>query len=258
MSPQQTPDLDRESDAYRRRIRVTAVDTNVVLSELEDDFHCFVVTLGHDGARVESVHCASVRWPWSTCPAAAARLQELVGMPLSRRFTAAGSTTDPKHACMHQFDATCYAITHAARGSGQRVYDVEVPKRDPTSGVTHGRLWVDGELRLAWNVNWNGILDAEPPFDAAPWRGGFVRWADETLPEELAESAITLRRACDIGIGRGIDFDAVSVAQDLPSTIAGSCHTMQPELIGVALRNVGSVRDFAHMPERLLAETRDP
>ncbi len=43
----------------------------------------------------------------------------------------------------------------------------------------------------------------EPPFDAAPWKGGFMRWADETLPEDEAERAITLRRACDIGDGAG-------------------------------------------------------
>ncbi len=72
-----------------------------------------------------------------------------------------------------------------------------------------------------------------------------MRWADETLPEDDAEVAITLRRACDIGMGRGMDLDAIPVASQLPQIMAGVCHSMQPGVIEVALRHVGSIRDFA-------------
>jgi hypothetical protein len=245
------PDFDLDADAYRRRIRVVTLEPGVVESSLQDDFHHFVVTVRHDGERVESVEAGSERWPWSTCPAAAVPLRALAGMPLSRRFTAAGKWTDPKQNCTHQFDAACHAITHAAWGRDERVYDLEIPRRDPDTGAFRGRLWVDGDLALVWDVTWTGIVDATAPFDAAPWKGGFMRWADETLPEDDAERAITLRRACDIGMGRGMDLDSIPVASQLPQLMAGVCHTMQPGIVEVALRHVGSIRDFSHAPERL-------
>jgi hypothetical protein len=78
-----------------------------------------------------------------------------------------------------------------------------------------------------------------------------MRWADETLAEDDAERAITLRRACDIGMGRGMDLDSIPVASDLPPMMAGVCHTMQPGVVEVALRHVGSIRDFAAAPDQL-------
>ena len=109
-------------------------------------------------------------------------------------------------------------------------------------------MWVDGELRLAWRINWYGIDRPEPPFDAAPWRGGFMRWADTTLSEDDAECAIVLRRACDIGMGRGMDLDAVPVADQLPNSMTGVCHTMQPGAVHVAFRNVGTHPRFQPRP----------
>jgi hypothetical protein len=251
--PSPAPDFDRNGDAYRRRIRVSTIDDGLVVSELEDDFHFFVLTMRHDGERVLAMHVESRRWPWATCPDAAIPLRALAGMPLARRFTAAGQWTDPKQNCTHQFDTACYAITHAAAGRTTRVYDIEIPRRDTETGATHTRCWVDGELRLEWDIDWSGIVAPQPPFDDAPWRGGFMRWADATLPEDDAEIAITLRRACDIGMGRGMDLDGIPVANQLPSTMAAVCYTMQPGIVDVAFRHVGSIRDFAREPERLLA-----
>jgi len=248
------PDFDLDADAYRRRVRIVAVEPGVVVSDLQDDFHHFVITLRHDGERIDSVEAVSERWPWSTCPEAAVPLRKLAGMPLERRFTAAGRWTDPKQNCTHQFDAACHAITHAAWGRSERVYDVEVPRRDPVTGASRCRLWVDGEPSLEWHVTWGGIVDAHAPFDVAPWKGGFMRWADATLPEDDAERAITLRRACDIGTGRGMDLDAIAVASDLPRSMAGVCHTMQSGVVEVAFRHVGSIRDFAHAPDLLDAD----
>jgi hypothetical protein len=246
------PEFDLDADAYRRRVAVVTLEPGVVETDLQDDFHHFVVTLRHDGERVVSADAQSRRWPWSTCPDAAVPLRQLAGMPLDRRFTAAGRWTDPKQNCTHQFDAACHAITHAAWQRTARVYDIEVPRRDPATGASRCRLWVDGELSLEWEITWAGIVAAAPPFDVAPWKGGFMRWADETLPEDAAERAITLRRACDIGMGRGMDLDAIAVANDLPRTMAGVCHTMQPGVVEVAFRHVGSIRDFARTPDLLV------
>jgi hypothetical protein len=245
------PDFDLDADAYRRRIRVVSVEPGVVTSDLQDDFHHFVITLRHDGERIVSVDAESLRWPWSTCPGAAEPLRRLAGMPLEPRFTAAGRWTDPKQNCTHQFDAACHAITHAAHGRDERVYDLEIPLRERETGASHCRLWVDCEPDLAWRIDWNGIVAAGPPFDAAPWRGGFMRWADENMPPDAAERAIALRRACDIGLGRGMDLDAIPVADQLPASMAGICHTMQPGVVNVALRHVGSIRDFARDPDLL-------
>jgi hypothetical protein len=248
------PDLG--ADAYRRRIRVETIEPGVVVAGLEDDFHHFVVTLRHDGGHVVEATNDSHRWPWTTCPDAGASLRALAGMPLSRRFTAAGAWTDPKLNCTHQFDTACYAITHAARGADApaRQYDVEVPRRDLETGATDVRLWIDGELRLAWALSWEGIVDPAPPFDQAPWRGGFMRWADANLAEDDDECAITLRRAADIGMGRGMDLEAVPVASDLPTSMSGVCYTMRAGVAEVAFRNRGSIRDFADDPDRLLSD----
>jgi hypothetical protein len=241
--------FDRAANAYRRRITVETVAAGRVVADLEDDFHHFVVTLHHDGSTVTAVDCDSQRWPWSTCPGAAEQLRALGGMPLAKRFTAAAAWTDPKQNCTHQFDAACHAITHAAWGRERRQYDVEVPLREH-DGETRVRLWVDGALRLAWQLTWRGIVAPSAPFDAAPWKGGFMRWADATLEPDDAECAIVLRRAADIGMGRAMDLDAVPRADQLPPMMTGVCHTMQPGVMEHAVRHVGSIRDFSAQPER--------
>ncbi len=248
-APEPVPDFDRDADAYRRRVLLTTPDAGAVVSDLEDDFHHFRVTLRHDGEHVVAVECDSLRWPWSTCPSAAGSLRALAGMPLADRFTAAARWADPKQNCTHQFDAACLAITHAAARRSERRYDIEVPRRDD-GGRAFVRLWVDGRPDLAWPVSWDGIVNAEPPFDAAPWKGGFMRWADATLAPEAAERAIVLRRACDISMGRSMDLDAVPVADQLPELMTGVCYTMQPTVVHFAKRHVGSIRDFSAAPER--------
>ena len=72
----------------------------------------------------------------------------------------------------------------------ERVYDLEVPRRDPTTGAT--RRAASGSTassRSRGTLTWDGIVDPAPPFDAAPWKGGFMRWADATLPEATTPSA---------------------------------------------------------------------
>ena len=131
---------------------------------------------------------------------------------------------------------------------------MEAPRREPSTGATAVRLWVDGEAALAWSLTWSGIVDPEPPYDSAPWRGGFMRWADATLEAAAAENAIALRRVADIAMGRGMDLDAVPVASELPPVMGGVCYTMQPGTVAVAIRNAGTIRDFAGAPERLLLQ----
>jgi hypothetical protein len=55
-------------------------------------------------------------------------------------------------------------------------------------------------------------------------------------------------------MGRGMDLDGVPVAEQLPGSMAGICHTMQPGVVEVAFRHVGSIRDFSRDPDRLLPD----
>lgn len=241
--------------AYRRRIRTFAVGQGAVEGGLEDDFHHFEVTLRHDGVRVMDVEARSRRWPWSTCPAAAAQLRPIEGMPLSTRCTAIAEVADPRMNCTHQFDLAGLCVSHAARGDERRQYDAELPPA--VDEVTEPRLWRDGELVLAWTLSWRDgarrLVDS-PPYDQAPWRGGFFRWADETLDPDAAEAAIVLRRACEIGMGRGMDLEAVDSAAELGPMMGAVCYTMQPSVMPVAFRNRGSIRDFARHPDALLED----
>ena len=60
-----------------------------------------------------------------------------------------------------------------------------------------------------------------------------------------------LRRASDIGMGRGMALDDIPVASQLPESMRGVCHSLQPDIAPVAFRNVGSIRDFTANPEAL-------
>ena len=252
------PDFDLGADAYRRRIDVVIVDDTTVRCALQDDFHHFVVTVQHDQRVVVGVVADSIRWPWAACPSAATALQSLIGMPLSERFTAASRYANASHNCTHQFDAAAHAITHVvAVAQGRRVsdrrYDVEVSAilQAEAGQPKRNRLWVDGLSDLSWTMQPRALVDPQPPFDAAPWKGGFMRWADSELDPESAERAIVLRRACDIGMGRGMDLDAVPQAGELLNIMSGVCYTMQPDIAPGSARNVGNIRDFAAHPERL-------
>ncbi|HEX6312235.1 MAG TPA: DUF2889 domain-containing protein [Acidimicrobiia bacterium] len=241
--------------SYRRRIRLATTEPGVVEGALEDDFHHFEVTLRVDRHSVVAVEARSVRWPWSTCPGAAVPLRALEGMELSPRCLAVGAYADPRANCTHMFDLAGLAVAHAARmgegGAAARQYDAEVPVGATAGDPTRVRLERDGDLVLEWTLAGRGIADP-PPFTEAPWHGGFFRWADATLPVDEAEAAIVLRRACEIGMGRGMDLDAYDSASELGPMMRGVCHTMQPGVMEIAVRNKGSIRDFSDRPDALL------
>lgn len=245
--------------SYRRRIRAVMASPGVVEGGLEDDFHHFTVRLSHDGVLVTSVEAHAHRWPWTTCPDAAMPLRALEGMELSPRCLAVGTHADPKQNCTHMFDLAGLAVAHAARGGPvgtTRQYDIEIPAAAQSGSPTKVRCWRDGQLVHEWTLEGRSCVSPEP-FASAPWRGGFLRWADETLDVDQAESAIVLRRACDIGMGRGMDLDAVDRADEMEALMLGVCYTMQPAQIRVALRNKATIRDFDADPEALLADGPD-
>ena len=237
---------------YRRRIRLVRLDPGTVWGGLEDDFHHFEVTLRHADGVVTDVTMEARRWPWATCPDAGANLTQLEGMELSDRCTAVAAVSDPHFQCTHQFDLAGLCVSHAARGTERREYEVAL---DPEGPDLRPRLWRDGVLVHEWTLELDGMVRTlvDPaPFTDAPWRGGFIRWADETLDPVDAEAAIVLRRACDIGMGRGMQLEAIDVAVELDPIMSGICYSMQPSISPVAFRNRGSIRDFGDHPDALL------
>ncbi len=239
---------------YRRRIRVVASAAGVVEGGLEDDQHYFTVALQHDGERVVSATSTSVRAPWSTCAAAADPLRALAGMPLSDRSLAVSEWTESRQHCTHQLDLAALAVAHAARvvagGAPRRQYDAEIP-----FGLLDGEehtviLARDGHALLRWVVRGSTIVAPRPYADAT---NGFARWADATLGPDDAEAAVILRRACSIGMSRGLDLDQYPTLADMPG-LRPLCYSMQPERAPVAFRNRGLIRDYDDRPDELLAE----
>jgi hypothetical protein len=239
---------------FRRRVRLVAPDANTVLGGLEDDQHYFTVRVEHDGAHVNAITSQSVRAPWTTCPAAGSQLQALVRTPLSDRcLVVAGRTQSDQH-CTHQLDVATLAVAHAARvtagGASRRQYDIEVP-----FGLLDGQrhtvtLTRDGEALLAWELEGARVVAPTPWSEA---EGGFARWADATFDADTAEAAIVLKRACSIGMSRGMDLDSYPTLADMPG-LSPVCWSMQPERAPVAFRNRGLIRDYDARPETMLAE----
>ncbi|MEM7413673.1 MAG: DUF2889 domain-containing protein [Myxococcota bacterium] len=242
-----TLDPDR---TFRRQIRLRADGANVT-GELADDAHHFRVTLEHDGAKVVSLDGNALRHPWSTCPEALSPLRELVGMPLSERATAVGAYSAARRNCTHWFDLAGLAVAHAASGRTARDYTCAVWGH-PQDEV-HATLARDGERLFAWRLV-DDTIHGDPPFDGRSLRGGFLAWAEETLPLDLAEAAIVLRRGCTIGGVRFLDLDHASHAPDV-QIVAGQCHTYTKGTAERAKRMHGSRRDFTRVPGGPLGPT---
>jgi hypothetical protein len=243
--------------SYRRRIRLVNTESGLVHGGLEDDFHYFRVAVRHDGAVVTAIEVEAIRWPWTTCPDAGDQLHLLVGMSLSPRCLAVGDQANPRLQCTHQFDLAGLAIAHATRDEHARQYDVQVPFGAGRDGPRDVHLWRDGEPMLTWTLDGFACVAPEP-FASVPWRGGFLRWADEHLDPDTAEAAIVLRRACDISFGRGANLEGVRVASELGIAGSGVCYTFQETTARVAFRQIGTIRDFDGHVDDLLAEGPHP
>ena len=243
--------------SYRRRIRLATRTPETIDAGVEDDFHHFRIRLHHDGRHVRKVEADALRIPWTACGDAGTALQVLEGMPLERSCLAVGRWTSAAQQCTHLFDLAGLAAAHAYRGiSGDAVsgrqYDAEIPYGFDRGARKVVRLWRDGTSVLTWTIEGDHVV--EPPFSDVPFTGGFFRWADTTLVADDAEAAIVLRRACTIGMGRGMDQDSWSSAADVSAGATGVCYSQQPERRDVALRVRGNILDFDASPDRLLSD----
>lgn len=250
---------------YRRRVIVAAQD-GAVVAGVEDDPHHYRLRLEHDEHKVLSLAGQALRVPYSTCGGALARLQELVGLPLS---LSAGRTKglEPQHQCTHLYELALIAIAQAVRG-GNRQYDIAIPDRVGTTpfsfdngkicpktidGRTRAQLWRDGVLLLDWR------LDGEQITSSGKFEGQSLRtlnrWAmQQDIDDDGLEAIRVLRRAVHVSTGREVPVWRLPKAEDMSLVSLSACHVFQPERIGEGVRQMDTELDFTNTPNALLAD----
>jgi hypothetical protein len=236
--------------SYRRRILLRA-ESRRVTGDLEDDFHRFRVHVEHDGERIVRAEGEALRFPWTSCPGALVPLARLEGMGLLPSSRAAHEHTDPRAQCTHLFDLAGLAIASAARGTGTREYEIEVPDR--VEARTRAVLRRDGQPFLHWEIERSRIVAPEP-FEGRSMGAGFLAWVQQALEPDVAEAALVLHRTCSISLGRLYDMDAVEGPSAFGVMAGGACYTFSPGTMEQARRVVASARDVSRSPEALLAD----
>lgn len=229
---------------------------------LEDDFHHIGLTLEHDGQNITAIRVASERLPFTTCPAAAANLQKLVGQHLSPRCTDIGAMVNMREQCTHMYDLAGLAMAQAAAGRDHRQYEAIIGDREIIAweagkrrllGPGEAYLLRDNKEVLRWQIDKRAI--AGP----AEWAGqsltkGF-RPRTENMPIEQAESATVLRRAIMVAGGRSFDPDTVVTAAERWQT--GACYTFLEENRESGLRNFGNARNYEDSGDAMLAKRHE-
>jgi hypothetical protein len=232
---------------YRRRVigEARAFETRTAM---EDDFHHFTLRLIHDGRRVTDLVAESVRFPWSTCPAAGERLTELVGTILDPGAAGPKPAHDISRHCTHLFDLAKFAVAQTLRG-GRRRYDIVIPDR--IGGRTEARIARDGAPVFRWTVE--GAAVTAPPDFAGHALSGRAIWPDGSIADaDSLEAALMLRRALMIFRGRMSEFPAITRADQVLDA-RGTCFTYQPENAPSGLRSIDE-QDFTDRPEAILAD----
>lgn len=213
---------------YRRRVVAIASGSEAVAA-MEDDFHYFIVRLRHDGETVTAIEGVPVRVPWTSCPGAAARLQEMVGARLHPAKGEPRPRWDISQHCTHMFDIAKLAIAQAARASrglsSRRRYDVTIPDR--IDRRTTAEIRRDGDLVFRWDVE--GLRVTGPAAFADHSLEGRAIWPDGSIADDdVLEAALILRRCLVIFRGRMPEPPTIKRADQVPGGF-GSCFTYQPE-----------------------------
>lgn len=220
---------------YRRVVRLTS-DGSVSTAEMEDDVHHFRLRLTHESGTVTALEGEAIRTPWTICPGALARLDDLVGLTLEQ-VRDLGASERAEH-CLHLYDLAILAANHAREAGFARSYAIEADHDQDPPLLS---LWRDGDSVLAWRVAKGRIVGSR--FDG-------LRFAElgphlaELTPDE-AEAAIVLRRASLISSVRRLDLDAFPSSFAINPNSAVNCYVKQPVRHHDALRAYGNSRDFS-------------
>jgi hypothetical protein len=239
---------------YRRRLQVTT-GPGIAVAMLEDDPHCYRVSIEHDGQCVTAIRADTIRVPWTTCRRAALQLDQLVGLPLQHSAPGVRELTDPSQQCTHMLDTAVLAIAHAARGIARRRYDVSVEAFD-TETPQQVQVAVDGATVFsgAFHTAVHDMISHIEFVEPAEMRGvtakGLYQWAQgHYTDEDQLELMWVLRRGVYISGSRTQDLDELQFAIETNPGF-GACYVFQPGIAEVAARVPGTTRDFSD-PSRL-------
>jgi hypothetical protein len=222
---------------YRRRIMLEPSGA-AITAEMEDYMHHFRVRVVHRDGEVTAADAEGVRVPWTSCPGGAAGIRALVGTALAEAHHADSWASDRSGQCVHVVDLALLAAAHAYDAT-PTTYMIELaPVAQPVRRAT---LWHNGEPALAWTLEQDTITSAGPMHGVSLAGKDFFPWVGVHLSAGEQEAARVLRRACSIGVSRGLDPDVYTSATELRGP-ANSCYTFRPEVTLVARRTRGSAR----------------
>lgn len=242
---------------YRRRILLRG-SPGVVRADFEDDPHRHSVEIHHDGRRVTAVKGEALRVPWTACAGATSVIGRLAGMPLSPDPLAVYEYTASREQCTHLFDIAGLAVAHAARGTTERHYDVEIPLWS-ADGPKTATLRRDGQVVLEWTLDFD--LRGSTITGPAKFAGQAIRRLVEfarrhcTDPDEF-EAVTILRRAVHIGGSRFADLDLHESPHAFAANLPGACYVFRRQGPLDARRVRESTRDFTYAPDEMLASLR--
>lgn len=206
--------LDANLPGFRRRFLITPAQF-AVTAALEDDIHRMAVTLHHDGELVTRVEAEMARHPWDLCPGAVAKVEaDFTGRPLAP----SARSIDKMANCTHLFDLAELALRHA-EDTAPTLYEMLVS--DPVDGRVTAVLRRDGQERLRWHLQDDGMLEPHPAqglflIGLRPWIA--------TLADEERHEARMLQWASLVAHGRQIPWEIQKGLRALP----GSCFASQP------------------------------
>ena len=236
---------------YRRRVRLSNVDANTVLAEMEDDQHGFRITLQHNGETITAIHADSLRVPMTTCGGAGEVLAQLAGTPLSDSPRSLAAHSNPRTHCTHQFDLLGLAVTHALRqDENTRQYDVAI--HDAIDGLQRVVGDIDGVTVFDWQLR-DHTIETAGVWQNVNVQKGFAQWAEAHLPPEQLELALVVQRGMLVSTTRRVliePMDGMGLLDD-PMT-KGVCYSYSEPVIQDAIRYGSNNRNFTDVPERLL------
>lgn len=234
----------------RRRFRMSA-QAHRVDGALEDNRHAMRCTLFHDQGVVTRVESEFLRYTLNLCAGASRPLEELVGMPLgiaTRDFFAGGRA---RRNCTHMLDLAWLCLRQAARGEGERLYEVAVP--DCLDGRMEGVAFRDGVEVLRWRTE-NGRITWPQRYAGQAMFAGFIGWVmdQQGIDEEELEAALVLQKGFFLTLGRQYDLPAGPITEAQRPFVADSCHGYAADTLDRAERRDDQFRDFTSNPEDLL------
>lgn len=233
---------------YRRRLQITT-EPGRAIALLEDDPHCYRVTVDHDGESITAVHADTIRIPWTACRQASHQLDRLIGLPLERTATDMRELTDPSQQCTHMLDTAVLAIAHVARGIAQRRYDIsvecfdmDVPQRVELQ--IDGVVAFEGAVVTAFKDMSSHMEFVEPESMRGVSAKALYKWAQSRFTDDdQLETMWILRRALYISGSRTHDLDDMTFAMDTNPGF-GACYVYQPGIAENARRVTGMTRDL--------------